>query len=330
MRKTSKKCESGQDQFLLNKRFSDFDYFAHMIRAWDLDFCQLDRGRFRAELLQVGINTSLITHARFNRNLDQHGSPPPGLWTFALLTEQSSPLLWRGREVSTNTLLIYHPGSEIDAVSKQGFDVFTLSFSETSLNNAARILGLPDIADLIGDSDSTPVDFLKMGELGHLLLSLIHEVKENPSSPVQNILTGKLENELLNYLLQCLASSRCIKDKSSYRKRDRALKQIRDYMKICPDEHLTVQGLCRVTDVSIRTLEYVFLERFGVSPKKYLKAHCLNGVRRELCRTHAGVTRISDVANRWGFWHMGQFAADYCRLFGELPSETQVKYKSAK
>jgi hypothetical protein len=29
-----------------------------------------------------------------------------------------------------------------------------------------------------------------------------------------------------------------------------------------------------------------------------------------------------DVANRWGFWHMGQFAADYKRQFGELPSAT--------
>jgi AraC family transcriptional regulator, ethanolamine operon transcriptional activator len=31
---------------------------------------------------------------------------------------------------------------------------------------------------------------------------------------------------------------------------------------------------------------------------------------------------IGDIANTWGFWHMGQFAADYRRQFGELPSET--------
>ena len=33
-------------------------------------------------------------------------------------------------------------------------------------------------------------------------------------------------------------------------------------------------------------------------------------------------TRIADVANEWGFWHMGQLAADYRRHFGENPSET--------
>jgi hypothetical protein len=29
-----------------------------------------------------------------------------------------------------------------------------------------------------------------------------------------------------------------------------------------------------------------------------------------------------DVANNWGFWYMGRFAADYRRQFGELPSVT--------
>ena len=31
---------------------------------------------------------------------------------------------------------------------------------------------------------------------------------------------------------------------------------------------------------------------------------------------------VADAANEWGFWHMGQFAKDYRRMFGELPSET--------
>ena len=44
-------------------------------------------------------------------------------------------------------------------------------------------------------------------------------------------------------------------------------------------------------------------------------------MRHELLAGSAD-TRISDVANRWGFWHMGSFAADYRKQFGELPSET--------
>jgi len=33
-------------------------------------------------------------------------------------------------------------------------------------------------------------------------------------------------------------------------------------------------------------------------------------------------TKITEVANDWGFWHLGRFASDYKRMFGELPSDT--------
>jgi AraC family ethanolamine operon transcriptional activator len=58
-----------------------------------------------------------------------------------------------------------------------------------------------------------------------------------------------------------------------------------------------------------------------MTPKAYLTAMRLDGVRRHLVPGEPTV-KIADVANRWGFWHMGQFAADYRRHFGELPSQT--------
>ena len=36
----------------------------------------------------------------------------------------------------------------------------------------------------------------------------------------------------------------------------------------------------------------------------------------------APMVNVVDIANAWGFWHSGQFAADYKQLFGELPSTT--------
>lgn len=68
-------------------------------------------------------------------------------------------------------------------------------------------------------------------------------------------------------------------------------------------------------------MRYAFRELFGVSPKRYLQAVRLNGVRRDLLAA-TPEAKIADVANRWGFWHLGQFAADYRRQFDELPSET--------
>ena len=69
------------------------------------------------------------------------------------------------------------------------------------------------------------------------------------------------------------------------------------------------------------TLQRAFVQEFGVTPSSYIKSRRLAAVQSELIKKGPKAI-ISDVANRWGFWHMGSFAADYRKQFGELPSET--------
>ena len=85
---------------------------------------------------------------------------------------------------------------------------------------------------------------------------------------------------------------------------------------------LFVFDLCREIDVSERTLHYAFQEVRGLSPMAYIQASRLNAVRQELKAASAGTATVREIAQRWGFWHNGEFAAAYRRLFGELPSQT--------
>ena len=88
-------------------------------------------------------------------------------------------------------------------------------------------------------------------------------------------------------------------------------------------DRITAAELCTQSQCSQRTLEKGFSMRFGVTPKKYI-----NFLR--LARVHKGLRNfdtqecdsIIELASIQGFWHMGQFAADYRRVYGELPSET--------
>jgi len=86
----------------------------------------------------------------------------------------------------------------------------------------------------------------------------------------------------------------------------------------------------RITGVSERTLQYVFIEQFGISPKRYVMNVRLNAVRKALLRAVPEKVTVSDIAHRFGFWHMSQFAADFRRLFGKLPSETLNKTSRTK
>ncbi len=93
-------------------------------------------------------------------------------------------------------------------------------------------------------------------------------------------------------------------------------------------EPLTATDLCRELDVSERSLRYAFREVRGVSPMAAYKARRLNEVRREL-KVATGWGAVARIAHRWGFWHPGEFAADYRRLFGERPSQTMSGLKPA-
>ena len=92
-------------------------------------------------------------------------------------------------------------------------------------------------------------------------------------------------------------------------------------MRPCLGGSLSLLDLCRELGVSERTLHYAFQEVRGLSPMAYFKAVRLNGARREL-KSAAATATVHEIAQRWGYWHTGEFAAAYRRLFGELPSQT--------
>jgi len=81
--------------------------------------------------------------------------------------------------------------------------------------------------------------------------------------------------------------------------------------------------MCGLGGVGERTLQYAFRERFGLAPAAFLKARRLSAVRRRLKQEPSDAS-VADIAASFGFWHSGQFAADYRRAFGEMPSQTRT------
>lgn len=89
----------------------------------------------------------------------------------------------------------------------------------------------------------------------------------------------------------------------------------------CADD-IGLADLTRVTGVSVRTLQYSFMERFGVGPTAYLRQTRLRRIRDALHAAQPGTCTVGDVAARWGFYNGSSFARAYHKLFGELPSQT--------
>jgi AraC family ethanolamine operon transcriptional activator len=83
-----------------------------------------------------------------------------------------------------------------------------------------------------------------------------------------------------------------------------------------------VGDLAGAANVSERTLRNAFAEYFGASPAQYLQLRQLHQARRALFAADPEATTVSNVFIEHGVWSFGRFAANYRKLFGELPSQT--------
>jgi AraC-like DNA-binding protein/tetratricopeptide (TPR) repeat protein len=99
------------------------------------------------------------------------------------------------------------------------------------------------------------------------------------------------------------------------------------YMRANMAERITLAGLASACGAPERSLLRQFQQFVGLPPLTYLRRLRLNTAKGALARP-GGNEAISDIALRCGFVHLGRFATEYRRLFGETPSETRRRVRA--
>lgn len=302
---------------ILYRNFSDFDELTDAAQRWRLEFSKLDRSSFHGELFQLISSDFILSRGRFTSRLRQVGEPPPGFRTVVVPMNPRFNLLWRGRRVTGDDLLVFPRGGELEAISDAKFDVFTISFVEETLYGLAERMEVPDLERRFEEDEVFRCAPRSMDGLRRILLT----VAAGDTALRDDVI-------LLKHLVQTEMVHLAARARTGGPVRRRVARQIqlvREADRLIREhqgEGITVAALCRWLGVSLRTLQYAFGAQTGVSPKQYINAARLNAVRKYLRRPEAAGEAIVDAANAHGFWHMGQFAADYRRLFGENPSAT--------
>ena len=86
-----------------------------------------------------------------------------------------------------------------------------------------------------------------------------------------------------------------------------------------PSRPLYSKELAKQIGVSTRTLQSAALGARDMTLHGYLRWKRLMAARQKL---QHGAPSVKDAALESGFWHLGDFAQKYQKLFGELPSST--------
>jgi AraC-like DNA-binding protein len=104
--------------------------------------------------------------------------------------------------------------------------------------------------------------------------------------------------------------------------RPRPLRRAIDAMRADPAHPFNVVDLARLAEVSVRALQAIFHRHTGMTPMAYLRDLRLTQAHDELRRGRPDQTTVAGVAHRWGFGHLGRFAAAYRERYGVSPSAT--------
>jgi AraC-like DNA-binding protein len=135
---------------------------------------------------------------------------------------------------------------------------------------------------------------------------------------------GPIEDLIISSLLLVQASN--VRDelvRSAGRSGRRSVRLSIDYIERNLAHPLTLQDIAENTHMSARSIQQGFRDDLGTTPMAYVRERRLERARADLADAvpSDGVT-VTDIAERWGFSHLGNFAVTYRKRFGESPSET--------
>lgn len=287
------------------------------LAPWDLDFRQLGTGRPETRVtLYAGRTLGVLDFATAQRT-HQMGAAPPGFVTLGIPVS-GEVFRWKDDTAGPGHLISFGSGEAFDGATPAGFRGLTFSLSVAALDKLSQSLGIdvPPAKCAFGIvSEPAARDRLDR-VVAHALQGLLGDGAR---------VADGCEEEIIGALFLAVTDGdERHYDKSRPATRSAARRRALALMDECAADAVRISEICTYSGVSWRTLDRSFREAFGIGPKRYFIYQRLGRVRRALLDPSPHET-IASVANQWGFWHMGKFAGDYRRLFGELPSQTRDK-----
>jgi AraC-like DNA-binding protein len=173
-----------------------------------------------------------------------------------------------------------------------------------------------------------PLDQPALAPLVHFIDCLRHTLDAGNSLQATQALARHAQEYLLSTLLLTAthSHSRALAGDGRRSLLPRGVRRAQEYMQAHAEQPLSLADVCREAGCSARTLQAAFREHAGMGPMDFLRQLRLDRVHAELQAPagagRAGSAGVRDVAQKYGFLHLGHFAAQYRNRFGELPSET--------
>ena len=305
----------------LQIRFSsrDIEQMEEQSIYWDLRLKQFTPGKFNGEIYAYHTKNIQLSFSSRSTGCFARGSVPAGTTTISFPISNKYQSYYRGHPLEENQAWALLPGEEIEFLSLFPSSLFTIAISTDLLEKQAIAITGKSFNEL------RTQERLQMNPLGYenrtkYFFSVFRKLRQSPLK-LEEWEEELIEKQIIEIILLGIDShGEELKMTERLNAAKRAELYIRKNLKNTP----AIPELCHTIGASERTLYLGFKERFGVSPKTFIKTVQLNGAHLDLLNNHSGKS-ISEIATKWEFFHLGRFSQQYHKLFGNLPSETQCR-----
>lgn len=300
----------------------DFDQIAQNAHAWDARFSPLTAGPFFGSISTLQVGPISCMHLETSQVMLCRGVLRRPATVLTPIVSGNCHANWRGHILQPS--MVNHLGinNVMDHVTSRDYSTTSLIIDNQFLSQVACRQWDMNIVELLNHQVAIRPARAISQQMNQLLHQLFTSARQGETLEETEVVADTMD--ILFHAMVSLDDR--LQDRPDGTTRQRIIQRVNEYLQSHPHQMVYVSDLCRVAYCSERTLQYAIHERYGVTPKKYLQHHRLNGVRLELKQCVPHRSMVGTISRRWGFRHPGEFAASYQKLFGELPSETAARY----
>lgn len=298
----------------------DMDQHASAQQGWPLQYEQLSPGQFKGRIHQVLLPGVTLLREDTNIALRQRGRLDERVYGFAMALQDSPNLFFNAQRVPPHAIMC-GKGDEVDLSTPPHFTLIAVVVDRSLLNPLWERMYQKPLAHWLEKQLVLQTTPMKVQNLRDLQLTVLDRASAMAYRQHDPQALRQLRDDILMEWLEALPEQVDTSDLPNLERRKKLVNRACELMMGHADEPMSILEVCSHVGASRRKLNYCFQDVLGTTPIKYLRTLRLNSVRRSLRQACPGTT-VQDVASHWGFWHLSQFAQDYKKLFGELPSTT--------
>jgi AraC family transcriptional regulator, ethanolamine operon transcriptional activator len=302
---------------LVRGRFDDIDDMAASPVAWDQEYEQIGRGRFRGDFTQFLMERLQLCRVRWSPGVLQRGTAPVGTWVFGLPLAAEGSLHVRRRPVRPGELLAATSHDDVGFAATGPTDLMIVALPTSMIDRWVQARRGIERLDVDLPSPRWQVQATELNRRASALSELLQTLMAQTLQPEFT----KVEEQIFDAILDMIPSAEIIEP---LHHRARIAREVLKFLKERLDDPPSITELCIAVGARERTLYLSCVEAFGRPPAMLLAELRLNAVQRVLSRPMKE-PNVTTVAIRYGFTHFGRFASAYRRQFGELPSATLAR-----